>query len=172
MKTRFTLAACLLILFAGSTYAQKASKKFRIGLGVEGALPSTGLSAMYNFGAGATTRFAYSLDDKMAITLTTGAIAFLPKSIAKDADLKAQINIPIKAGFRYMITPKFYGIAETGVTIAKSYASVAGQTISATGSTFTYAPGIGVLLGGFDASLRYEGYTGAGFLGLRLGFNF
>ncbi len=169
MKKHFTLAACLLVLFTGTTFAQK---KFRIGLGVEGALPLTGLSNVYSFGAGATARFAYNVNDKMGITFTSGAIAFIPKGMAKAANLKAQINIPIKGGFRYMITDKFYGIAEAGVTMAKSYAVVGTQSVSATASTFTYAPGVGIMLGGFDFSLRYEGYQGAGFAGFRAGFNF
>ena len=38
------------------------------------------------------------------------------------------------------------------------------------GNSFTYAPGVSVLLGGFDVSLCYKGYKDEGFIRLRLGF--
>jgi len=73
-----------------------------------------------------------------------------------------------------------FGIAFCHVTIQPVgtthsityYKDVNNHLAHVSGNSFTYAPGIGVLLGGFDASLRYEGYTHAGFIGLRLGFFF
>jgi hypothetical protein len=173
MKKLFTLVIVMLVALTSSKlYAQSSDKSFSLGIGLEGALPVSGFSSVYSVGGGATLRAAFSLDKASAITLTSGVIAFAPKSSA-GTGLKAQINIPVKGGYRYMFSDNVYGIGEAGITFAKIYASNGqGGSISATGSEFTYAPGIGVLLGGFDASIRYEGYSSSGFIGLRVGFNF
>lgn len=169
MKKLFTAASLILALAAGA-YAQESGKKIGFGLGLEAALPP---NASFVGGAGLTARITYTLDEKMAITGTSGAIAFIPKKVT-GIDMKPQINIPIKAGFRYMLTSKVYGLLESGYTITKVYYvnPGTGKVMSASGSSFTYAPGVGVKFGGLDLGLRYEGYTGGGFLGLRLGYDF
>ncbi len=102
---------------------------------------------------------------------TTGGIAFVPKSINKNS--KATLNIPFKLGGRYKFTNKFYGIMEVGTTHSITYYDDANNNLAhVSGNSFTYAPGVGLILGGFDVSLRYEGYKDAGFIGLRLGFFF
>lgn len=170
MKKLFTIAFIILAGFATKSHAQG----FKLGLGVEGALPVGALKSAYNVGAGLTVRAAFSLDASSAITLTTGAIAFLPKDLSNlGLDTKAQLNIPVKAGYKYNVGGPVYVIGEAGATIVRSYYSDSNGDLQSVGGThFTYAPGVGVNLGGFDASLRYEGYQGAGFIGLRLGFNF
>ena len=170
MKKFFTIA---IILVAAFSTAKVHAQGFKIGLGAEGALPLGNLKNLYNFGAGATIRASFGIDESSAVTLTSGAIAFIPKDLNSGIDLKAQLNIPIKGGFKYNLAGPMYAIAEAGVTIVKSYyPDASGNLQSTTGSSFTYAPGIGVNLGGFDASVRYEGYSGAGFAALRLGFSF
>jgi hypothetical protein len=173
MKKVFTLVIVMLVALTSSkVFAQSGDKKFSLGIALEGALPVSGFSSIYSVGGGATLRAAISLDKSSAVTATSGVIVFAPKSSA-GSGLKAQINVPVKAGFRYMFTDNVYGIGEAGITFAKIYASNGqGGTVSGNSTEFTYAPGIGVLLGSFDASIRYEGYTGSGFLGLRVGFNF
>jgi hypothetical protein len=171
MKKLFTIAIIMVVTFATSNLFAQAG--FKIGLAAEGALPVGNLKTLYNVGGGLTVRAAYGLDEISAITLTTGAIAFLPKDLGGGIDTKAQLNIPIKAGYKYMLSSNLYAIGEAGMSIIRSYYSDAnGDLQSVSGSEFTYAPGVGVQLGGFDASVRYEGYSGAGFVGLRVGFNF
>ena len=98
-------------------------------------------------------------------------MAFVPEKIT-GVNTKAQLNIPIKAGYKYMLTEKLYGLGEVGTTIVKSYYPTStGSLASVSSNAFTYSVGIGVHVG-VDASLRYEGYSNGGFLGLRLGFNF
>lgn len=169
MKKLFTIASLLLALAAGA-FAQDSGKKISFGLGLEAALPP---NAAFTGGAGLTARITYGLNEKMAITGTSGAIAFIPKSVS-GVDMKPQINIPIKAGFKYMLTNRIYGLLESGYTITKTYFvnPANGSVMSASGSSFVYAPGVGVKFGGLDLGLRYEGYTGSGFLGLRLGYDF
>jgi hypothetical protein len=175
MKKFFTLVIVMLAAVTTSKlYAQDGDvKKFSLGLGLEAALPVGNLGNAYSVGAGATLRATIGIDESSAFTITTGAIAFIPKDLGGGYKLKTQINIPIKAGYKYMLSSNFYAIGEAGMTIAKSYVSNgSGGTISASGSSFTYAPGIGLKLGALDLSVRYEGYSGAGFIGGRLGFDF
>lgn len=170
MKKIFTIAFIILAGFATKSHAQG----FKLGLGLEGALPLGSLKNYYNVGGGLTVRGAFSIDDASAVTITTGAIAFIPKDLSNvGIDTKAQLNIPVKAGYKYNVGGPVYVIAEAGATIIRSYYSDANGDLQSIGSThFTYAPGVGVNLGGFDASIRYEGYQGQGFMGLRVGFNF
>jgi hypothetical protein len=169
LKTILTI--CLLALSTIAMAQTKSYKKVRIGLGLEGALPMGSLKAAYNYGGGATFRVAVALNEKSAITGTTGVMAFVPEKIT-GVNTKAQLNIPIKAGYKYMLTEKLYGLGEVGTTIVKSYYPTAtGSLASVSSNAFTYSVGIGVHVG-VDASLRYEGYSNGGFLGLRLGFNF
>lgn len=172
MKKIFTIAAlALMVGFAGKASAQD-KQKFAVGIGLEGALPT---NAGYDYGGGATIRVAIPISDEGAVTGTTGIMAFIPKSIT-GLSTKAQLNIPIKGGYQHMLGEKFYGMGEAGFTIARVYAptvSGSSSTVTSVSSTsFTYSVGVGYKMGFFEPSLRYEGYSSAGFVGLRLGFNF
>lgn len=172
MKKLFTIAFIMVATLTTSNLFAQAG--FKLGLAAEGALPLGTLKSAYNVGAGLTIRAAFGLDEKSAITLTSGAIAFLPKDLSNvDLDTKAQLNIPVKAGYKYMLSSNLYAIGEAGMTIVRSYfGDENGDLQSVSSSHFTYSPGIGVQLGGFDASIRYEGYQSQSFMGLRVGFNF
>ncbi len=173
MKKLFTLAMIAgMALAATSVSAQEKNfKKFQLGIGVETGLPIGQFGKVYTLGAGATVRAAVGVNKDLAITATSGAIAFIPKTV-KGVDMKAQLNIPIKAGVKYMVAKKLYTLGEAGVTISRVYFPTPAGLQSASASSFTYAANIGTHLGKFDASLRYEGYKGSGFVGIRLGFNF
>lgn len=178
MKKQLALLTAVFLIFSLTIQAQDkkeiSGKKFKVGLGVEGALPVGVMGDGYSVGAGLSLRFLYKITPQFGATFTTGGIAFIPKDLNNlNSDSKATLNIPVKLGGRYKFTDKFYGIMEAGVTHSIIYYEDAnGNLAHLTGNSFTYAPGIGVLLGGFDASLRYEGYENAGFIGLRLGFFF
>ncbi|MBS1736638.1 MAG: hypothetical protein JSS98_08575 [Bacteroidetes bacterium] len=178
MKKQLALLTAVFLIFSLTIQAQDkkeiSGKKFKVGLGLEGALPVGVMGDAYSVGAGLSLRFLYKITPQFGATFTTGGIAFIPKDLNNlNSDSKATLNIPVKLGGRYKFTDKFYGIMEAGVTHSIIYYEDAnGNLAHLTGNSFTYAPGIGVLLGGFDASLRYEGYENAGFIGLRLGFFF
>ena len=178
MRKHLTLLTAIILVFSLSIQAQDkkemTGKKFKIGLGLEGALPIGIMGDVYSFGGGLSLRFLYKITPEFGATFTTGGIAFVPKDISNLNDnSKATLNIPFKLGGRYKFTDKFYGIMEAGVTHSIVYYKDTNDNLAhISGNSFTYAPGVGVLLGGFDASLRYEGYKDAGFMGLRLGFFF
>ena len=178
MRKHLTLLTAIILVFSLSIQAQDkkeiSGKKFKIGLGLEAALPVGIMGDAYSFGGGLTLRFLYKITPEFGATFTTGGIAFVPKDLKNLNDnSKATVNIPFKLGGRYKFTNKFYGIREAGVTQSIVYYKDVNDNLAhLSGNSFTYAPGVGVLLGGFDASLRYEGYKNAGFMGLRLGFFF
>lgn len=170
MKKLLTIAIVLIAAFSTSALHAQG---FKIGLAAEGALPLGNLKNLYNVGAGLTVRGEIGIGEGAAATITSGVIAFIPKDLSSGIDLKAQLNIPIKAGVKYTVAGPLYVIGEAGVSLIKTYYPDANGNVQSLNSTeFTYAPGIGVRLGGFDAGVRYEGYSGAGFAALRLGFSF
>lgn len=174
MKRILTLAVMIFMVLASTHVSaqERSYKRVRFGVALETGLPVGDLGNAYTVGAGGSFRLAVALSEKAAITATTGAMAFIPKSIS-GVDLKAQLNVPVKGGLKYMLSNKIYTLGEAGVTIARVYyPTSSGQLKSARSTEFTYAANIGAQLGKFDASLRYEGYSSAGFVGLRLGFNF
>ena len=179
MKKQLAILTALFLLFSLTIQAQDektiTGKKFKVGLGLDAALPVGNLGDVYSVGGGLSLRFLYKITPEFGVTFTTGFIAFAPKDLKNlDSNSKATLNIPFKLGVRYKFTHKFYGIMEVGSTHSIVYYKdpTTNKVAHISGNSFTYAPGIGLLLGGFDVSLRYEGYKNAGFIGLRLGFFF
>ncbi|CAN5315249.1 hypothetical protein BH09BAC2_BH09BAC2_06140 [soil metagenome] len=172
------IAICFVTFsFFLAPHADAQLKKFRIGLGLEAALPVSNLDA-YSVGGGLTIRAEVRVMNKLAVTLTSGAMAFQSKDYSGAYKQVALLNIPIKAGAKYTIVNHFYGMMELGVTQSSRYYKNATNDVEhvSEGSSFTYAPGLGLQLAGFDLGLRYEGFSknnvSAGFLGFRAGFSF
>jgi hypothetical protein len=168
-----TVIALTGYLNANAQTSSGGFRKFRIGLGLEAALPGKGLKEGYSVGGGLSLRAQYNISPEIGITLASGAIAFIPEDI-ESTDAKAALDIPVKLGGKYMITPIFYAMGEIGLSSLRVYYKDADDKIQSTkgSSSFTYAPGIGLQLGGFDIGLRYEAFENAGFFGTRIGFNF
>ncbi|MCY1528734.1 hypothetical protein D9M68_638510 [compost metagenome] len=201
----------VLLAAASATMAQTEPSKskgkangFSFGIGLDGAIPMGALKeapSSYKIGGGGNLRFTQGITENFDLTLTGGAIAFIPEDLNnKTIDTKISVFIPIKLGGRIMLGDTFYVMGEAGLTLTKVYQAktltITGTTGTTTegfvnGSTFVYAPGIGVRFGGFDLGLRYEGIsdinggktivlpTGTpsssktgGFLGLRIGYDF
>ena len=178
MKKQLSILIALCLLFSLTIQAQDSTKitgkRFKVSLGLDVAMPLGTLNNAYSIGGGLSLRFLYKITPAFGATFTTGFDVFPPKNINNlNAGSKATLNIPLKIGGRYKFSNKFYGIMEVGETHTISYYKGLNNNVAhVSGNSFTYAPGIGVLLGGFDVSLRYEGFGSASFLGLRLGFFF
>ncbi len=183
MKKQLLILTALFLLFSVSLWAQDAKlsdakpsigKKFKVGLGLDVAIPTGALGTFYSVGGGLSLRFLYKVTPEFGVTFTTGFDVFPPKNLnSLNSNSKATLNIPFKLGGRYKFTDKIYGIMEVGSTHTITYYKGTSNSVAhVSANSFTYAPGVGVLLGGFDVSLRYEGYRNAGFIGLRLGFFF
>ena len=170
MKRLLTLAA-LAIFVVVSQNATAQLKKFRIGLGIEGALPTGDMSNLYTVGGGLTARFEIRPLHNLAFNATAGAMIFSPKDIS-GINTKPMLNIPVKLGVKYIFVGHLYGMLELGNTTSHIYyyQSSNNSLQQATSNNFTIAPGIGVQLIGFDIGLRYESFGSNHFTGLRLGF--
>lgn len=180
MKKIFTLlfTVCLLS-FVLPAMAQKPGKIFSAGFGIEAGIPTGDLHNTFNATVGATARFALRAGPGYA-TFTTGAIVFAPKNLYYDQDLKASVQIPFKAGYKYRIVPHLFVMGELGYSSFQTYydAYYDGDDHLEHYSTggFTYAPSVGGEWGVFEVSLRYEHITISGgsvaYMGARAGFNF
>ena len=92
----FAIFTSLLIISFNTANAQKESKQFSVGFGLEGGVPVGDAKNSYDFDGGITLRFSYHLGPGFA-TLTSGAVGFYPKSNLGD-NTKATLQIPVKAG--------------------------------------------------------------------------
>jgi hypothetical protein len=168
------LPICLMVLCFNTAKAQKETKTFSVGFGLEAGLPLGDIKDAYDFAGGITIRFSYHVGPGFA-TLTSGAIAFLPKSGLGNST-KASIQIPVKAGYKYMFHKPFFVMGELGYSSIKVYSGNNGSLISNTFGGFTYAPSVGVNFKSFEAAIKYEAVSVSGgtfsTVGLRLGFNF
>lgn len=180
MKTKQALYLILLVagtsLMAFKTQAQSDSRKFHIGFGLEGGIPvGTYAKASYKADGGITLRFSYHAGPGF-VTLTSGVIGYYPNAAA-GKDVKASLQIPVKAGYKYVIYKPFFVMAEVGYSSFKSYYSDGyGDMVSGSTGAFTYAPTIGVTFKAFELGIKYESLhaheSTLSNIGLRLGFNF
>jgi hypothetical protein len=176
MKPIYSLAlglCCLMLSVSAS--AQREGKKFSVGFGLEAGIPTGDAKASYNVTGGMTIRFSY-LAGPGYVTLTSGGIVFAPKSLNGET-IKAGLQIPIKAGYKYLINEHFFVMGELGYSTVKTYyKDVNNNLASVSSGGFTFAPAIGVQSHSFEFSIRYESTSLNGgtlsFAGARIGFNF
>ena len=169
------MLSCFLVLGTMAVQAQNESKVFSFGFGLEGGLPLGDAKAAYKFAGGLTLRASYHAGPGF-ITLTSGALAYLPKS-GNGEETKASLQIAVKLGYKYVCYKPFFVMAEAGFSSFKIYyADDNGNLASSNSGGFTYAPTVGVNLNAFELGLRYEATSITGgtvsTVGLRLGFNF
>lgn len=165
---------CTIALSFNTATAQKDKKPFSVGFGFEAGKPLSNASASYKSVIGITIRFAYHTGPGF-LTLTTGGAAWLPKS-GLGKSTKASLQIPVKAGYKYVFHKPFFVMGELGYSSFKVYYSSNGSVASNSAGGFTYAPTVGVNFQSFEAGIKYEAtsISGGNFsnIGLRLGFNF
>jgi hypothetical protein len=79
MKKLITPLSFALLCVLNSS-AQKETKKFSAGFGLEAGAPAGNITNAYNFAVGLTVRFSYHVGAGFA-TLTTGTIGYAPKKV-------------------------------------------------------------------------------------------
>lgn len=174
-KFLFPCLLAVMTLVCLNANAQKTSKKFSFGFGLEGAMPLGDAGKVFSFAPGLTLRASYKVGPGFA-TLTGGGLGFLPKKIDAD-NLSLSVQIPVKAGYKFIYKEHFFAMGEVGFSNFKTYFKSGEDELgSVSQSGATFAPTIGYQAGAFELGLRYE-YTGfkhgnISTAALRLGFNF
>lgn len=175
-KTISILVLAVVMSFAyRDSSAQKLSKTFSFGIGLEGGITTGDTKDFYPANGGLTLRGSYHVGPGF-VTLTSGAIAFIPKDIEGE-DVKAGLLIPVRAGYKYIIKDHFFVMGELGYGSFKEFFSGEDDELASdTQGGFLFAPSVGAQFGVVEISLRYESVSLSGtnlsLIGLRLGFNF
>jgi hypothetical protein len=171
MKKAFAILL-MISFFTMNTLAQKETKKFSAGFGIEAGLPTGPYSNLYSFAIGLTARFSYHVGPGF-ITLTGGAIGYDPKTVVGQKK-KAGLQIPVTVGYKYIVH-HFFAMGEAGYGQFKSYFGQNGELASTSSGSFIAAPSVGVQFNAFEAGLKYaidSRSGGGGLFGIRVGFNF
>jgi hypothetical protein len=177
MKLTKMLMAAAIILFAVSANAQ-FRKPVKFGVGLSAALP-TGMPSLsgenFKYGGGIDFKLGIRIIPKLAATVSGGVNGFLTTKALSGGKADGLLAIPIKVGAKYFFFKKLYGAMELGITSGTLYhydAVTDKLDQYKMGSSFTYAPGVGVQIASFDFGIRYEHITAGGFFAFRFGLGF
>ena len=134
-------------------------------IGLEAALPIGTFGNVYSFGIGGSVQGEHKLGSTAGLTLNVGYINYSVKSGYGGGSAGI---IPVMAGAKYYFTPMVYGHAQLGAAFSASKGG---------GTSFTYSPGIGFMLGkNFDALIKFVGFSANGStsntVGARLAYDF
>lgn len=163
------------IFFGSNANAQTSEKSaWRLGIGVEGNIPTGGINDGYGFVLGGTARLQYGIADNLALTLTSGYYNFFAKSVdVGNVSVKGPNFgiVPVKLGIKTFFTDNLYFGAEAGAGF------VTNKSISSDGNTkLVLAPALGWADKSWDVGVKYENFSGQGshfgMLGLRLAYGF
>jgi len=162
--------AAVAILFASNVNAQTKSNPgdiWRLGIGVEGGIPTGNLSSFSNFDLGGTARLQYDTKSDLSFMLTSGYYNVFAKEINGFKPTDVGI-VPVKAGVKIFASENIYFSGEAGVGLETNYAK---------NTKFIVSPGIGYAnYKGLDIGLRYENFSGQsdnyGLVGLRVAYGF
>lgn len=191
MKNLFiaVLVFAMLAVATTGSFAQQGKISFGIGADVAKVIAS-GFSDVFGIGIGGTAKGYYVFNDMVTFTATAGYITFSGKEIAQAAGVKwtygSLSQIPVLVGARYYFGPaeskfRLYGGFDMGL-IFSSYkydfptANIGGvittQSLSVSGSDFSYQPQVGFEASKFDVAVRYLGVSGFGSVAARIGYIF
>jgi len=155
---------------AVASFTVKAQSPIKFSLGAEAHLPVGDFSKTSSFGVGGTVQADYALDDQLAITLHTGYLHFIGKeyTVLSTTYKDDRGIIPLLGGIKYTFNGNVYASAQLGASFG---------TEKNSGTSFTYAPGLGYKFSpNFDALLKYTGWSNDGAntsaVGLRVAYTF
>jgi hypothetical protein len=162
--------AAVAILFASNVKAQTNTNPgdtWRLGIGIEGGIPTGNLNTFSNFDLGGTARLQYDTKSNLSFMLTTGYYNVFAKEI-NGFKPDALGLVPVKAGLKVFATENIYFSGEAGAGFETNYGK---------NTKFIVSPGIGYAnYKGLDIGLRYENFSGQsdnyGLVGLRVAYGF
>lgn len=171
MKKYFVLI--LLCMVFGSIAVQAQKRGPGIGLGFDFAFPQNNFGNSANYGAGPSILFQKGISSNLNYIISVTYLRFHGDGVFENVEYREGF-VPMKAGLRYFFSEYLYGGGEAGISLSSANGT-------GSGTSFAYAPTIGVEFpvsngSSVDAGIRYESWsrsTGTrSFIGLRAGFNF
>mgnify|MGYP001548577235 CR=1 FL=1 len=171
--------AALAIFFTTNVKAQTTDKSaWRLGIGIEGGLPTGDIHDASGFDLGGTARLQYGVDKNVAVMLTSGFYNFFGKTVNQTiitgtttTTISGKTSsfgvIPVKAGAKIFFNSPIYVSGEAG----------AGFETATGGSTrLLLSPGLGWANHSWDVGARYENFSGGGvnygLVNLRIAYGF
>ena len=173
--------AALAIFFTTNAKAQSVDKSaWRLGIGVEGGLPTGDIHNTSSWDLGGTARLQYGIDKNVAVMLTSGYYNFFGKNFTSSfvdpttntvttVSTKAQNFglIPVKAGAKVFFNSPIYVSGEAGAGF---------ETASGGSTRLILSPGLGWANHSWDIGARYENFSGGGvnygLVNLRVAYGF
>jgi hypothetical protein len=173
-KKTLIIFLSLAIFCASNTLAQKETKQNSVGFAIEMGEPTGNISELYSISAGLTIRYSHHVGPGF-ITVTTGLLGYAPKTEA-GLPKQAAIQIPVRAGYKYIIEHHYFIMGELGYSYFRYYYKGGdGGVASANRNSMTFAPSAGIQFNAFEIGLRYGlniTNNDGGVIALRIGFNF
>jgi hypothetical protein len=153
--------AAIAIFFTTQVKAQTVDpNKWRLGIGIEGGIPTGNITSFSNFDLGGTLRLQYGFTKDLALTLTSGYYDYFAKSQTITVDGVSATGtpsnlgmVPVKAGLKYFFAPSIYLSGEAGAGFETNYNKDTKLILS---------PGLGWASKSWDVGVRYENYSGQG----------
>jgi hypothetical protein len=173
--------AAVAILFTTNAKAQTTNpNQWRLGIGVEGGLPTGNIKNVSNWDLGGTARLQYGLGKNFALMLTSGYYNFFGKDVPGLVDVKYKSLgiVPVKAGFKAFFANSFYFAGEAGAGFEVSnFGDYDGNPEQLSKYTkLILSPGLGWANKSWDLGVRYENFSGSGnsygLVNLRLAYGF
>src|ERR1700722_1440902 len=164
-KMIFFLVVSFCVLTAS---AQKETKNFSVGFGLEAGIPGGELGNLYTTAVGLTIRLSW-LAGPGFVTLTSGAIGYAPKKIY-GVPSKAGLQIPFRAGYKFIIQHHLFLMGEAGYSDFNTYFGSKGSIVSRSSGAVLVAPSIGFQANAFEIGVRYDIFSNStgGVAGVRL----
>ena len=150
-------------------FSQSSSAGAKWNIGIDPGIPLGSAHKIFPTTIGASVKYELPVAATTYFTISAGYQYFIYKDHISDVfDKSGEGIVPLKVGLKHYFDKGFFGEAQAGAAI---------PTEDGAKTSFVYAPGIGYTFSsGFEAGIRYEGYSSdgnnTGMLALRLGYRF
>jgi hypothetical protein len=167
MKKLFTIIFAGCLLFSSiKTFAQKETKKWSIGILSESGLPLGDAKNIYQITTGLSLRFSYHAGPGF-VTLSAGGVAYIPKNLFSPSglfdstgtsDFKIGLQIPVKAGYKFIFNHHFFVMAEIGSSSLRVYYNDDNGHVQSNKlqGGFTVAGSAGFQFNSYEIGFKYE----------------
>jgi hypothetical protein len=163
---KIVLALALIAGTAFTTFAQSKSDGGKFSIGFEAGLPVGNFHNIASSIFGGSLKYELPIAPSTLFTISAGYSSLKYKDFL-GFDGGSSGFVPVKVGIKYYIENGFFAEGQLGATFA---------TGDGGGTLFAYSPGVGyTFAGGFEAGVRYEGWSKNGTIGqaaLRLAYRF